>query len=295
MEGVEKFQLFRVTLAESDQLDLLNRSETRREVLISSMMENPKVDTDENWRIGGVRWVDDDALAFQIGKIKIGKVGGWDDEGNMFVVDDGEEVLYTDAILDIKLQVLAIAREKELAANARTIAFKFCEMLHSSEAVRSSGYYPLVREMYDPESLLSRVGRASRVNTLWIGFGPSNSFDANEMFVKPLSKTVDALNATGGTVTYQGGRTEKGLNKESTKELIKAAAAEGKHATARLVDEGGEIVVARVDGKLAVVSVQRRASVGDFFTVAVDLVRQMYNKIRGEVSSVLKEKPKAGR
>jgi len=280
MDQIKCFRLFRIRLPENPQVVIGHVQIERRDALDKVLQEEkPVINKHGRWTIGSVEHIDNDARHFQIGRITRERRHDWDEEEREFIIRDDEDAPFTQAILDVRLQVCAIAEDKHVATNVATIGRRLQDMLRRSETMKAAGYLPEVNEMPNPQGLIEQIRSSARVETLWLGFGPTNSFDADEMFIKPLSKTADEVQAEKGLVTYYGGNTGQGLDKDAAEQLVKASTSEGKVASARLraTNESKTKTVKSSDTP-AVVQVED-VGTDSFALRAAVAVRTLYRKI----------------
>ncbi len=116
------FQLFRVKVYPPAQRQMFDLEMTRQEFLNRSISSLPQIElrTGRIWHIGNVRRIDDAGLYFRIGRTSRSTVGIYE-EGN-FKDQEFETAPYSHVILDVELEVCALAKKTQLAPGAPGIA-----------------------------------------------------------------------------------------------------------------------------------------------------------------------------
>lgn len=229
------FELFRLELADTRQLDLeqepLSVQFTRDFALRDVLTEGPAGEGRYGlWTLANVEQVSDFGYYFRIGRIVREAVNSYHD-GN-FVDVPFDRAPYTHAFLDVHHQVLAVARNPEVAAHTRIIARRFAELAKSSRAFRRAGFDCEADQVFDPIRVVEAIQRSSRVTRMWLTFKRPNHFDEEEDFRAPVKRTLEHLSAKSGTVDFSGD-----LDRERAERLTRATVAAGDKVTARLVDD----------------------------------------------------------
>lgn len=222
------FTLFRVQVHVSDQLPLLSNFRVPREILVAALTERPTVEHPRgSWHIGNVTEISPDGLYFAIGKQQPKRVGVLDADGD-FHNHAALVAPNTHAILDLKYQVLGIAKNTDLAPEPKSVARRLRALLQATAVVRYLQCKVTIEVINDPTEFVDILSRAAAVTKFQVSYGLPNVWDAEEDFQKPIQKTSKELGSDVATATFKG----EDLNREKLIRLTRAAAAIGKRAKA---------------------------------------------------------------
>lgn len=222
------FTLFRVQIFLPEQLPLLISYREPREFLKAALLEKPTVEhTRGFWHIGNVKDVAPTGLYFAIGKELPRQVGSLDDAGD-FQNHSTLVAPNTHALLDLHYQVLAIAKNSELAPESRTVARKLQKLLQATSIIRASEARVDISAIDDPEEFIQLIMRAAAVTKFQVTYGLPNVWDAEKDFQQPFQNASRTLGAEEATAVFKA----DDLDRDSLIKLTRAAAAVGKRAKA---------------------------------------------------------------
>lgn len=272
-----QFHLFRTLVAIPDQVPLFEPARERGPILGKALRSLPSVEGRRGsiWHVGNLVEIDASAFSFRLGRTTKTTLALYE-EGE-FVDRDFDTAPYTHAVLDVDLELFAVAHNPKIAKTAVGIARQFAKLLRESEPGKQAGIDVDVHPMSDPVDFIKHLADAYEVNRFWITFSPPNPLDADRDFHKPMQKLLK--DACG-----QKGRTEiagESLDATSLEELARSAAATGENASAYLrPQESAEGITRTLRGNPAVISVeedvpeQRREEL-------LARLRGFYERIRG--------------
>jgi len=162
------FQLFRVKVYPPRQVPLFEGNISRQDALRRSVLSLPEVKLRQGhvWHIGNVQVIDDAGLYFRIGRISRSTVGVYQ-EGN-FRDQEFETAPYSHVILDVGLEVSAIARKAQLAPRPAGIANQLARLLNHSQPARELRFNFEVDELSDPESFVTYLREAYAIPKFWM-------------------------------------------------------------------------------------------------------------------------------
>jgi hypothetical protein len=272
------FQLFRVKVYPSPQRLLFQGEITRQEALRRSLCSLPQVElrTGRVWHIGNVREIDKAGLYFRIGRTSRSTVGVYE-EGNS-TDQEFETAPYSHVMLDVELEISAIAKKTQLAPKPSGIANQLARLLNHSGPARELGFSVEVDEISDPEDFVTYLREADAIPKFWMTFSRPNAIDANKDFVQPFQKFLAESNGERGKAELQGGALEPGL----LEELARSAAATGNDAGATMIRATEERKIRkRLRGNT--VNIEEEDLTDDQgLTRLLNHVKEAYKRIRGK-------------
>jgi hypothetical protein len=107
-----------------------------------------------------------------------------------FLDEEYETSPYTHAVVDLELEVCAIAQKTRLSPTTKGIANQLGKLLNGSDIVRTQGVKVEVDDIPDPEGFISQLQKAYSISTFWITFSRPNPFDVNDHFIKPMERGI---------------------------------------------------------------------------------------------------------
>lgn len=222
------FTLFRVQVFLPEQLPLFVDYREPSEFLKAALLEKPTVENARgSWHIGNVKDVLPNGLYFAIGKELPRRVGSLDDEGD-FQNYATLVAPNTHALLDLHYQVLAIAKNSELAPQSKTVSRKLQKLLQATSVISGSKAKVEISAIDDPVEFIQIITRAAAVTKFQVTYGLPNVWDAEEDFQKPFQKASRTLGAEEATAVFRS----EDLDRQNVIKLTRAAAAVGKRAKA---------------------------------------------------------------
>ncbi len=222
------FTLFRVQVFLPEQLPLLIDYREPREFLKAALLEKPTVEHARgSWHIGNVKDVAPTGLYFAIGKELPRQVGSLDQDGD-FQNLSTLVAPNTHALLDLHYQVLAIAKNSELAPESKSVAKKLQKLLQATDIIRESEARIDISAIDDPEEFIQLIMGAAAVTKFQVTYGLPNVWDAEEDFQKPFQNASRTLGAEEATAVFKA----DDLDRDNLVRLTRAAAAVGKRAKA---------------------------------------------------------------
>ncbi len=272
-----EFQLFRLKVFPTRQGDLFRNEMTRAEVLAAVIRSVPEVELREGsvWHIGNVSDVEETALYFRLGRTTKSTVERYKD-GN-FVDEPFEAAPYTHVIVDLELEVSAIARKPRLSPRANAIADAFARLLNESqEGARLNAKFE-IGEMADPEEFIAQLASAYNVSKFWVAFSKPNPFDVNQDFVRPMQKLLSDSDGDQGKTELKG----TALRPEVLQDVARSAAATGDNAGATMqLDQAGQRVKKTLRQNPVVITQEDVTETEDKKTL-LRRMREVYRRIRG--------------
>jgi hypothetical protein len=259
------------------QVDLfdgeISKAKVLREIILS--MPHGELRKGHTWHIGNVKAIDENSIYFAFGKTTKTTHPIYDDLTGDFTEMDYDTAPYTHVFLDLKYQVIAIAKKSALAQKVKSIGFQLKKLINRNESIQEKGYEVDVIEISDPDDFIKAVNSSYTVCKFNIDFGLPNPWDVEEDFQRPLEKFVVASNAAAGKVSVAGSN----LNKECVANIARSAASTGNNGYADLrYEKDGRKVRSYLQGNPAVI---RFLDIGlSAFQNVVNQVRSEYEKIR---------------
>src|ERR1035437_5051323 len=213
------FQLFRIKVYPSLQGDLFSKNITRPEMLRETIESLPSGEFRHGltWHIGNVTAIDDKGLYFRLGRTSTSTLEIFDETEGGFVDQEFETAPYTHAVVDVELEVCAIAKKTRLSPTTFGIATRFVRLLNESpKAVEFQALFE-IDEVKDPEDFIDHLKRAYSISKFWVIFSRANAFDANEHFVKPFQQMLEASNGEKGKAELKGQNLNAETDRKSTR------------------------------------------------------------------------------
>jgi len=222
------FNLFRLQVFLPKQMELLGRLAGAPDIIKEALLERPTyVYLRGAWHIGNVAEVDSDGLYFAIGKQLPKNVGTLNESGD-FINQHAIFAPNTHVILDLRYQVLAIAKNSELSPAPRSVARKLQRLLQDTKVARDHGCRFSIDLINDPVEFVDTLMKVEAVTKFQVSYSLPNVWDAERDFQRPFQETSRELGSEVGTATFKG----TDLERNRLVQLTRAAAAVGKLAKA---------------------------------------------------------------
>lgn len=277
------FTLFRAQIHLPEQLSLLSNLRSEPEILKAAILEKPTLEHSRGaWHIGNVRELSSGGLYFAIGKELPKKFGFLDDEGDFH----NQSAIFapnTHALLDLKYQVLGIAKNSDLSPEPRSVARKLRDLIRTTEIVEQVGCKVSIAVINDPTEFIDMIREASAVTKFQVSYGLPNAWDVEKDFQRPMQETSKVLGADASTAIFSA----DDLNRDKLISLARAATAIGKKAKAWLKrPTSSKKIPITTDKNPAVQSaVQPGVELDESQTVrwaseTLDAIRRLYENIR---------------
>ncbi len=272
-----EFQLFRIKVLASDQMRLLNDALGPRELLSQVLASRPEAELrPATWHIGNIERLDDAGLYFRVGKTTRATIEAYRD--GVFQDEEFEISPYTHALLDLDLELAAIAKKARLAPKTAGIARQLSRLLNEAPLVRQQDATVEISDIQDPEDFITYIREAYSIFKFSMSFSRPNPFDANQDFVQPLQKCLAESNGEKGKVEMKG----EALKSAPLEELARSAATTGDDASARLKSsQRARPVTRHLKGKAVTVSEEDVAQPEQKRDL-LRQIREIYRRIRGQ-------------
>jgi hypothetical protein len=277
------FQLFRVQVYLPKQEDMFEPIGTRKETLRETITSLPSVElrTGMIWRIGNVSPIDKDSLYFRVGRVRKTKLEVYKD-GN-FQELDFEQAPYTHVILDLSLEVCAIARKVNLSTKIYGIASQLSRLLNRSEVAQRLRTTFGIGSINDPTDFIVFLREAAAVQKLWLKFTLPNAWDASDDFEKPFKATLREINGKKGSAQFEG----EDLQTEALEDLLRSVASVGNDAGAlvELQEEDKRVKKRKHIRDNPIIISQEEIMLDEHRVGLLKRIREKYNKVRGKESN----------
>ena len=277
------FQLFRVKVYIPSQINFFIMNKSPTEILKEIVFSLPSAELKRGmiWNIGNVTPIDETGIYFRIGRMSKSTIEVYQN-GN-FLDQEFEIAPYTHVLLDINLEVCAIAKKSKLSAKTAGIVNQLARLLNKSDKASYFDVEIEVNEISDPNDFITHLKQAFAISKFWLTFSRPNSFDANSDFEKPLQRLLKEIEGEKGKLELQGDSLKAG----SLEDITRSLASTGNDASALLVEEkgrkgvrkylrGNPVFILEED----IVDDQQKR---DFFR----RIREVYYKIRGKSNAEL--------
>jgi len=225
-----EFQLFRIKVFPSKQRELFEKDRTRPEMVRETIQSLPSGEfrTGLIWHIGNVTPIDEAGLYFRLGRTSTSTLEIFDEEEGGFIDQKFETAPYTHGIVDVELEVCALAKKTRLSPTTAGVARQFVRLLNQSKKATEFQALFEIDDVKDPEDFIAHLKSAYSISKFWVLFSRPNAFDANEDFVKPFQRMVEASNGEKGKAELKG----QNLDSATLEAVARSAAATGDDAGA---------------------------------------------------------------
>lgn len=278
-----EFQLFRIKIYPSIQGRLFDKERTRSEILRESILSLPSSELRAGliWHIGNVTTLDQKGLYFRVGRTSKSTIGIYSEEEGNFLDQEFEAAPYTHALVDVDLELCAVAKKTILSPTTFGIARQLIRLLEDSPIARDLQVSFEIDELKDPEDFISHLREAYSISKFWVRFSRPNAFDANEDFVKPFQKMLKESNGEKGKAELQG----SDLKPETLEAVARSAAATGDDAGALIrSSERARRVKKQLKGNPVNVSQDDIADDNQRRNL-LQRIRDLYRQIRGNAGN----------
>ena len=272
------FQLFRIKVFPHRQANLFEPNEPA-EILRKTIESLPSVELRRNifWHVGNLETLDNAGVYLRLGRTSRTKLELYQ-QGN-FRDEEFETSPYTHVILDIPHEICAIAKKTKLAQSVTGIARQFSRLLNKSEMGEQLQAQFVIDQINDPEAFLSYIRSAYKVTNFWFSYSRPNSFDANELFIKPMSRMLDESDGELGKAELRG----KELNTDALENITRSVASTGNDASASMVlEEGSGKIKKHLKGNPVVIK-QEDVDDTEEKKGLLGILREKYLAIRGQI------------
>lgn len=273
-----EFQLFRIKVFPSKQLSLLESPKSHSEILHETIRSSPSVELRKgmNWHIGNIVSIDNNGLYFRVGRTTKSTLEVYKD-GN-FTDTEFETSPYTHVLVDLDLEICAIAKKMRLSPKTTGIANQFIRLLNESEMAKTLSSEFTIQPLTDPEDFISHLKKAHTIAKFWITFTKPNAFDVEDDFIKPAQKLIQESNGKLGKTQIEGTK----LNAEVLEELSRSAAATGDDAAAWLQPTPTENITKKQLKGNPVIITEDEIEIQEKKEGLLGRIRRLYEKIRGK-------------
>jgi len=171
----------------SAQRQLFDPERSRQEILSEVVSSTPEASLrmGMTWHIGNVQQVAADGLYFRVGRTTRQTLQVF--EGGQFADETFETAPYTHALMDLSLEVLALARNARLSPSIPGIARQLSRLLNESQASLRCDSSFEIDELTDPEDFISHLRTAQAIYKFTVWFSRPNPWDVNQDFVARLN------------------------------------------------------------------------------------------------------------
>ncbi|MEJ2093062.1 MAG: hypothetical protein P8X65_12795 [Syntrophobacterales bacterium] len=270
------FQLFRIKVFPSKQKHLFEEPRKLQEILKETILSLPSAEIRKNivWHIGNIDQIDTSAIYFRVGRIGKARLELFRDTN--FIDKEFEVAPYTHTLLDIQLELIAIAKKSKLAIKTSGIANNLAKLLNKSELSSRYDAHFEIFEINDPDDFITHIHKSLAVSKYWVSFTRPNAFDVNKDFLQPAEKLLEESEGDKGQILLQG----DSLKADTLEELTRSAAATGNDASALLLmPEESVKVRKRLRGNPIVIMQEEITDEEDKKSLLIK-IRHRYRKVR---------------
>jgi hypothetical protein len=270
------FHLFRIRVLPLKQMTLFERKGIPSEILRETILSFPSFEFRKGkvWQIGNVTPADDHSIYFRIGRTSKSTLEIYQDRN--FVDQPFDAAPYTHVLLDVQLELCAIARKSRLSPKPKGIAMQLSRVLNQAMKAKEYGARFEIVEINDPYDFVTHIRSAYNISKFWMTFSLPNIFDTND-FIKPMERLLKETSGESGKTELKG----DGLNPENLEALTRSAASTGDDAGAVLQPEKDRKKVRKFLRGNPVTIAQEDLSDQDQMLSILRQMREVYEQIRG--------------
>jgi hypothetical protein len=278
---VIQFQLFRVRVRYPPELPLFG-DVTIPQLIKRAIEARPtrKGRKGATWHVGNVEELVD-GLYFALGRTTKAKFEKFDEKAGNFIEESFETAPYTHVLVELTLQICAIAAKPKVAPSTGAMARRLAELM--SEAIRAQNFNAdfTVDALKDPASFIDYIRSAYAVQRFAMTFRTPNPWDVERDFQNPLQQMLREAHGEQGRLGVAGSE----LDPTVAEKLARAAASTGDEAEAVLVMKKDGPRVRRVMRKefVSLFVPEDELASTDEKTGLVARLREMYQSIRDAV------------
>lgn len=230
------------------------------------------------WLIGNLRALANDCLYFRFGREASTHRAYYDEKTKSFIDTDDPEAPNTHIIIDLKYQVLAIAKNARLNLYVSNIARILQNTLNSNIHLIDGRYEIEISPIYDPEDILTFLKQSYKILSITFEVGRRNNWDANRDVQVPLAKIIELAKSKCSTTTLEG----DDIDRDVAEGIARSVSARGRDFSARGIRRRGEKVQTKTARKTAAQLDTLRVSNLDDLQKVSEYARQLYLTIRSE-------------
>jgi hypothetical protein len=274
-----EFELFRIQVYPPPQLKLFENPKSPSQILreVIDSLPEAKLRRGMIWHVGNVAVIDNHSLYFRLGRITPSTREIY--RNGKFEELTFEEAPYTHVLLDIDLELCAIAKKVKLGARTAPVARQLIRLLNKSEKNIEIQAEFEIRVINDPRDFLTHLQQAHTVSKFWVTFTKSNAWDADEDFYKPMQRLLSDTIGDQGKTEIEG----PNLGRESLEELARSAASIGNDAGAILQPHPKSKKIRRsLKGSPAIYNTEEDISDDKTKEQMLKDIREVYNRVRHE-------------
>ncbi len=275
------FHLFRLKIERSAEPSLFaDPSLSNRDIILAAIEQKPSnaLRNGQEWRIGNIQRPTSSSVFFALGKITKSTRQSYDEEQGNFVELAFDEAPHTYVVVDLELQVCAIARKANVSRKPKGAATNLQRLLNAAQLSQPENERLtfVLSSIEDPEEFLDSVRSAYRVSEFTISFSLPNPLDVNRQIVEPMERYLQAAGGENGETTIRGEQ----LDTDLLEDLTRSAATTGNRTRARIqTSPEDQQISKRSDGNQASVSVDEVVTEEEKRKL-LELIRDVYRKIR---------------
>ena len=276
------FFLFRIKIERSSSLfaDLADPTLSHGEIILAAIEKkgSHSLRNGQQWRIGNLERLNDTSVFFALGRIAQKTRDLYDDEAGNFVEVPSDEAPHTYVVVDLELQVCAIARKTIVSRTTMAAAKNLQSILNATHKrdPETSHLTFALSPIEDPESFIDLIKSAFRVSEFTVQFSLPNPTDTEEQFMKPMQRYLQDARGNRGQTTIRG----EELDTDLIEQMARSAASSGNGARARIQSApDSQPAMRRSVGSQANVAKEEIATDDDKRQLA-KLIRAAYRRIR---------------
>ncbi|WP_420594592.1 hypothetical protein [Deinococcus sp.] len=172
------------------------------------------------WTFGNRSVIDGDAILFRVGRRGGVNLSEYDRGMSRFRDFVTENWPSTYVFCDIRLSVVAIVKNHNLAGDSETVAHRIEDILKRTSAMVDAFVSVSVKPIGSASDFMSELRSAFLIKKFAFEFKPPNPFDAEEIIQKPLERYLREANGSSGEVEITGNNLRAAVVEDTARSSI---------------------------------------------------------------------------
>ena len=179
-----RFYLYRLKVENTAWLESSpdDRLQKPGDIILSAIKEKPsrEIKNGPTWHIGNIQKIADKRFLFALGKVTRATRKIYNKSTGDFTEEDSPDAPHTHVVVDLNLQVCAIAHDKRIDPQINRIAKNLERLLNESREILSKPFVFNLDGILNPEKFLDSVKDAKRITRFEMTLEPPNPVDVNK-------------------------------------------------------------------------------------------------------------------
>lgn len=271
-----KFDLYRLRMVQIEGDNIFAHDRNIDQILSDCLESALKYSNDKavKWKVGDLEKIDDTGYYLRIGKLTNLVINNY--QNSSFTEKQQISSPYTDIYIDVKTEVVAIAKNLKLSSKTSTVANRFKDLLAKNDVIEAKGISFQIDPIRETNAFIEFLNSSDSILKFTFDVSRPNHFDAETNLIKPVEEAVQDMSADKAKISISGSDLDQKLLTEMTKKVaasgnsVSARAKkykESKPETRRLADDNVEI------------EFNDHSSLKDDKKILLDIMRNKYDEL----------------